>query len=378
MKKLYLLIFISIFISGCSGSDEFYIIDDVNISKLLNESQGFGIILNSTYNNVTNKTNFLVSVNISQIQKRVNGTCPVGFYMSSINEDGSVNCGLDATINDTDTMYSSDEIYINLQNTTFVFNETKFNNSQIWQYVNSTNNIIYNRGNVTINNSLYFGHGAEVLDNSTCLILHSPNKQDRIEICDNASIHLFADGVQIGNFNSNSSNFTNVVSGNGSGLFDVPFNPRNATAPYLFINDSDNSINFNETKLNQTINEASPLQFLWSTIVAGLDTLTANAINTTLNIVTGWGLFISGDNSTQTINISLNQTQLDNEYKIAQSGVTTLNYTTNTTITPNENKSSEIMLEYEIELDCNLLNEEAEIVIYINEQEYSSIYRGCQ
>lgn len=80
-------------------------------------------------------------------------------------------------------------------------------------------------GNLTVNNSLFFQNGAEITDNETCLTLESPNKQDRIEICDNASIHFYADNQEVYFINSSDTKFNNIVSGNGSGLFDVPFDP---------------------------------------------------------------------------------------------------------------------------------------------------------
>lgn len=96
-------------------------------------------------------------------------------------------------------------------------------------------------GNLTINNSLFFQGGSEITDNSTCLILKSPNASDRIEICDNNTIKMFSGNNPIYFLNTTDSFFFNTITGDGSGLINVPFNDSDTNAS-LWTLDMNNQI----------------------------------------------------------------------------------------------------------------------------------------
>jgi hypothetical protein len=123
---------------------------------------------------------------------------------------------------------------------------------QINNFENLAPILLDNVSNISLDN------GSLIEDNSTCLILHSPNDLDRIEICDNASIHFFTNNIETYVVNSTDTIFNNVVSGNGSGLFDVPFDPALAN----FSNIAGLGLNYNSSsKLNVEFKDNEILYF---------------------------------------------------------------------------------------------------------------------
>jgi len=111
-------------------------------------------------------------------------------------------------------------------------NASAINFTGLWSLDGNTSNIFYRAGNVTINNTLLFGHGAKILDNGTCLIEFSPDMINFITICNNNTIHFFSNNIEAYRINSSLNNFlidtnvnatmtANFYSGNGGGLFNV-------------------------------------------------------------------------------------------------------------------------------------------------------------
>lgn len=113
--------------------------------------------------------------------------------------------------------------------------------SESEQYIFSDLDFLSDIGNLTLNNSLFFQGGSEITDNSSCLILKSPNASDRIEICDNNTIKMFAGDTAVYFINTSDSFFFNTLTGDGSGLINVPFNDSDTNAS-LWILDMNNQI----------------------------------------------------------------------------------------------------------------------------------------
>lgn len=81
-------------------------------------------------------------------------------------------------------------------------------------------------GNITVNNSVLFPLGSYITENSTgCLILAEFTNTERIELCANNTIFFYSNDTLAYTTNSQNTTFSTVVGGNGSNLFDVPFDP---------------------------------------------------------------------------------------------------------------------------------------------------------